>query len=147
MPRVFCSLIQQTFLGHPRKPHATWGPVVQREAGAPALAKGWAVGGDREAAHGHAAWKERTEGLARSCKRTHEESKTVQGPQKPAGGLQERPCANHKEEWVRVCRALGDAGWSRASGQEGQACTETQSLQGQAELRVCWSASSRACGA
>lgn len=100
--------------------------------------------GDGEAAHGHTAWEERTEGLAGSCKRTHEKSKSVQGPQSQRG-LRERLCVDRKEEWVRVCRALREAGWSRALGQEGPACTEAQSLQGQAQLRACWSTSSRAC--
>lgn len=91
--------------------------MVQREAGAPALAKGWAVGGDREAAHGHATWKERTEGLARSCKCTHEESKTVQGPQKPAG-VYKRGCVRTIRR--NGCEYVGHSGTQAGAGHRGR---------------------------
>lgn len=54
--------------------------------------RGGPQGGDGEAAYGHAAWEKRTEGPDRPCKRTHKDSKSVQGLQKPAGVTREAMC-------------------------------------------------------
>lgn len=51
---------------------------------------------------GPASARTRTVSLCRACRSLRE--------------LRERPCANHREEWVRVCRALGEAGWTGHGG-------------------------------
>lgn len=81
--------------------HSSGTPISHTPCGAPGCRekqvllhspRGGPRGGDGEAAHGHAAWEKRTEGPARPCKRTHEDRKSVQGPQKPAGVTREATC-------------------------------------------------------